>query len=327
MLSIKQNFLETIHGGSPDRYVNQYEYMANIPHPILLANVPAGPGDLNVVNAWGYTLTWPEGQMGAFPVHTPERIVVKDIVHWRDYVKAPKVKYSETEWEPFVAMAEAVDRTEKFVAPVMAPGIFEIAHHLCEISETLVNLYEEPESMKDLFKYLAEWEVQVAEEVIAHLKPDALFHHDDWGSKTSTFMSPAMFDEFLLEPYKEVYGFWKSNGVEIITHHSDSYCETIVPEMIEMGIDVWQGALNTNDIPALARKYGDKITFMGGIDSILDRPDWNREEIFEEVHRACAWAGKRAFIPSLTFGMDASSFPGVYDTVTEAIDECSREFF
>ena len=32
-----------------------------------------------------------------------------------------------------------------------------------------------------------------AEEICKYLKPDGLFHHDDWGSQTSTFMSPEMF--------------------------------------------------------------------------------------------------------------------------------------
>ena len=34
MLTIKQNLLETIHGGNPDRYVDQYEYLAFVPDPI-----------------------------------------------------------------------------------------------------------------------------------------------------------------------------------------------------------------------------------------------------------------------------------------------------
>ena len=29
MLTIRQNLLETIHGGHPDRFVNQYEFRTN----------------------------------------------------------------------------------------------------------------------------------------------------------------------------------------------------------------------------------------------------------------------------------------------------------
>lgn len=34
MLTPRENFLETIRGGKPDRYVNQYEYMALMMSPI-----------------------------------------------------------------------------------------------------------------------------------------------------------------------------------------------------------------------------------------------------------------------------------------------------
>ena len=88
-----------------------------------------------------------------------------------------------------------------------------------------------------------------------------------------------MFDEFLLPAYKKIYGYWKAHGVEVIIHHSDSYAADLVPEMIEMGIDVFQGAVGTNNIPELIRKYGGQITIMGGLDNgIYDRADWTREK-------------------------------------------------
>ena len=46
-----------------------------------------------------------------------------------------------------------------------------------------------------------------------------------------------------MDTYKEIYKYWHDHGVEMIVHHSDSYAATLVPYMIEMGIDIWQGAL------------------------------------------------------------------------------------
>ena len=34
MLTIRQNLLETIHGGHPDRFVNQYEFLKIIQNPL-----------------------------------------------------------------------------------------------------------------------------------------------------------------------------------------------------------------------------------------------------------------------------------------------------
>ena len=137
-----------------------------------------------------------------------------------------------------------------------------------------------------------------------------------------------MFREFIKPAYEKIYGYFKSHGVEIIVHHSDSYAATLVPDMIDMGIDVWQGVMNTNNIPELIEKYGGKITFMGGIDSAsVDRPDWTPKLAAAEVRKTCETCGNKYFIPNLSQGLAASTFPGVYEAVSAEIDKMSKEMF
>ena len=62
--------------------------------------------------------------------------------------------------EEAVREAESVDRNELFLAPFIAPGIFERLHYLMGMEDALINFYEEPEEMKELIKYLTEWELQ-----------------------------------------------------------------------------------------------------------------------------------------------------------------------
>ena len=87
---------------------------------------------------------------------------------------------------------------------------------------------------------------------------------------------------FIFEPYKEIYGYYHSHGVELVIHHSDSYAATLVPSMIEMGIDVWQGCMGTNNLPELIKKYGGKISFMGGIENrAVDFESWTDEIVMQ----------------------------------------------
>lgn len=125
--------------------------------------------------------------------------------------------------------------------------------------------------MHELIEYITEYELKLAEYICSHIHPDAIYHHDDWGSQTSSFMSPQMFREFLLEPYKKIYGYYKAHGVELIIHHSDSYLENMIPELIEAGIDIWQGVMSTNNIPEIIRQYGGKLTLMGKLSVCLQR--------------------------------------------------------
>ena len=68
--------------------------------------------------------------------------------------------------------------------------------------------------------------------------------------------------------------------MELIVHHSDSYAANLVPSMLEMGVDIWQGVFPENDIPKLVEQYGGRITFMGEIRTLaIDLPNVTDEEI------------------------------------------------
>ncbi len=329
MLTKRQNLLETIRGGNPDRYVNQFEFFATIRNtPFLKSNRSPKPGEENVVNAWGVTRSWPAGMPGAFPVHDAEHIVIKDIEHWKDYVKVPNVLFPEEDWAECVEAAAKVDRSEYFVTASIAPGVFEQCHYLMEIQNCLMAFYEYPDEMHELIDCITQFELDLAEQICKYIKPDALFHHDDWGSQQSTFISPAMFEEFFLPAYKKIYGYYREHGVELIVHHSDSYAATLVPYMIEMGVDIWQGVMTSNDIPSLIEQYGGKITFMGGIDSAkVDYEGWTQDVVAREVEKACEAFGTKYYIPCGSTGGAMSIFPGVYQALSEEIAKISPKYF
>ena len=327
MLSKRENFLEAIRGGSPDRFVNQFEALALIRvNPIgAQGGYPMKPGD-SAVDAWGVTHVFEPGTPGPFPVHDDEHKVLKDITCWRDVVKAPALDHPEEMWaamkEKFV---DGIDRSEQLATIFYPVGLFERTHYLMGIEECLMNLLEEPEEMHALLDYLTDWEVGYAERVCEHYHPEALFHHDDWGTQKSSFMSPAMFEEFFVPHYKRIYDTYRKHGVKVIIHHSDSYAANLVPYMIEMGIDVWQGCLTTNNIPELIREYGGRIAFMGGVDNgLVDVADWTSEAVEKQVRELCARCGSRNFIPCMCAGLPGSAFPGVYDAVTASIDAINQ---
>lgn len=329
MLTPRENLLATIHGGQPDRYVNQFEPFVLqwcTPQNIRFPDPEYGKEPMK--NYWGVTFAFPEGTPGPFPLQDEEHLVLKDITHWQDYVKMPETVFTDEEWKWIEDEANAVDRSKYFVTAVAWPGLFENCHHLMGMEECMMSLYEEPEKMHELIEYLTEYELRMADEICKHIHPDALYRHDDWGSQTSTFMSKDMFREFFLEPTKKIYTRFRELGVEVIVHHSDSFCETFVPEMIEMGIDIWQGAMSTNNVPKIVETYGGKLTIMGCIDNgQVDREDWTAEKVNTVVDRICDWAGTKYFIPNTTFGGDISTFEGVYDAVTKRIDELSKMKF
>lgn len=326
MLTARENFMETIKGGRPERFVNQFEALAiqaYTPKYIRFPEPEYGRGC--VCDDWGIYWVWPEGTPGNFPVHDEAHLVIKDITRWKDYVKVPDVMYSEEEWAPFVEEANKVNRREQLVTAMIWPGLFETCQDLMKIDVCLAAFYEEPEIMHEIIDCITEYQLAYSREIIRHIHPDALYRHDDWGTQISTFMSKTMFDEFILEPTKKIYDFWRKNGVEIIIHHSDSFAETLVPDMVEMGIDVWQGAISTNNLPKIVKEYQGKLTIMGGIDNgKVDVADWTPEKVRTETKRVIDWVDSPYFIPCGTMGEDGSTYKGVYDEVSAEIDHFNR---
>jgi len=329
MLSAKENLLKTIHGGKPDRYVNQYEAFCILPGPMMLSGgKPLVKGGADVVNAWGVTQSYPAHTPGPFPVHTKDKIVVKDIERWRDFVHAPSLDFPQEAWEKLQARYDAVDTEKAFKTAMVAPGLFEQTHHLCSITQALMYYITNPDEMHELIRFLADWELELAYLICEKLKPEAIFHHDDWGSEVSSFMSPEMFADFFVEPYKEIYGYYHDHGVQLIVHHSDSYAANLVPSMIEMGIDIWQGCMRSNNVPHLSEKYGGKISFMGNIDNKdVDFDSWQAEDCRRAARRAIESCPNRYYIPCITQGLPGSVYPGAYAQLTAAIDEYNAETF
>lgn len=328
MLTKRQNFIETITGGNPDRFVKQYEpfCLGFARDPLLVISGRPTP-DVPYKDGWG-VLQVLHGP-GVMPIHDDEHIVLKDITQWREVVKAPRLDaIPESAWEPLEALAASVDRNEQYLTLCVFPGLLERFHHLMGMEEAMIALMTEPEASKELVEFIANWEIEYAKMQIDRVHPDALFRHDDWGSSKSTLFSPAIFEEIFLPAYKRLYGWYKDNGIEIIVHHNDSYSATLVPYMIEMGIDVWQGVMSTNNTPELIKEYGGQISFFGDIDNIVvDVPNWTEELVAENVEAACRRCGKHYFIPGTLQGNPMTVFAGVYDAVDRNIDRMSALLF
>ena len=70
-------------------------------------------------------------------------------------------------------------------------------------------------------------------------------------------------------------------------HHADSFLEPIIPDMVELGIDIWQGALPQNDIVKIQsqlKDLGSNMILMGGIDAaVVDKKDCPEDVIRTEA--------------------------------------------
>lgn len=328
MLTPKQNLLETLKtNGKPECLCNSFTMLKPIGgdpcFKLIRGNRIRGTESEDV---WGTHISFPQDAPAAVPIVTPENQVIKDITHWRDYVNVPDLESRcKDGWEEAILNEKAIDHDRYLTCVIMGTGIFEQLHMLMTFEDTLCNLLEEPDDMEDLIEAICEYRLTYMKLVVEHLHPDLIISHDDWGSKNSMFMSPGTWRDLFKEPYRKLYSYLHDNGV-IVMHHGDSFMEPIVEDMAEIGVDIWQGVLPTNNIKAISEKVGDRMLLMGGIDSVIDREDASEAEIRKETRRACEEYGDlKGYWPGITYGGPGTIYPNVEKIIIDEINNFNKE--
>lgn len=330
MLTAKENVLETLKkDGRPDRLTNCYTAFKAIGGDPVFQYVRGNRvRGTNSYDRWGTYISFPEDQAAAVPIVTVENQVIQDIEEWEKYVKVPNLRENCSEgWETALQNKESIDSSEYLTMTIMGTGIFEQMHMLMTFEDTLCSLLTNPDEVHGLIDAITEYRLEYMRLIVEHLHPDAILSHDDFGSKTSMFMAADVWREFFKEPYRKLYDYLHANHVMVI-HHSDSFCEPIVEDLAEIGVDIWQGVLPTNDIVSITEKLDGRMALMGGIDSIIDREGVTEDEIRKEVRRALnAYGHLSHFMPGHTYGGPGTIFPEVEQVIIDEINQYNKERF
>ena len=208
------------------------------------------------------------------------------------------------DWTLVKEEAAKVDRKEKFVGFMCAGGLFERSHHLMGMEEALVNYLEYPDEMAGLLRVIADYKMKYIKMVAEQIHPDIIFYHDDWGSKQNVFLPPRVWREIIKPLQKEIADTIHACGM-IYMHHADCICQPIVTDMVEIGVDIWQGTIAQNDIVEIQRVTEGKLAMVGGIDGPkVDIENITEEEIRAEVRRAIdTYCPGGRFYPSIPNGI------------------------
>jgi uroporphyrinogen decarboxylase len=101
---------------------------------------------------------------------------------------------------------------------------------------------------------------------IRELQPDGFWTSDDLGHQTQLFMRPTTFREFIKPYYVRIGALLKTHHVHWWLHSCGNNTEAL-GDLVEAGVDVFHPVQKgtMNEI-AVAREFGDRLTFLAGID-------------------------------------------------------------
>lgn len=148
-------------------------------------------------------------------------------------------------------------------------NVFQLMQNLCGPEALLMAMALEPDWVSDMVDVYAELAIHLHEELFSQCGlPDGIFLMEDLGYKFRPFMSQTMFREFIKPAYVRMCSFAKGLGLPVL-FHSCGFMEPFVPDLIEAGVS----CLTAMEVKAgmdavrLHRLYGDRLSFMGGIDT------------------------------------------------------------
>lgn len=130
--------------------------------------------------------------------------------------------------------------------------------------------------------------------IFAQAGIDILRLGDDVGTQRGLLMSPATWREWLKPRLKKVIDSAREVNPDLhIFYHSDGNCEAVIPELIEVGVDVLNPIQPECMDPAkIKREYGDKLAFWGTIGTQTTMPFGTVEDVKNEVKERFETIGK-----------------------------------
>lgn len=188
--------------------------------------------------------------------------------------------------ELYAAAWETLQRYagEFWIVGVTVCTIFETAWALRGLDRLLMDFGLNPELAEQILEIPYRYHLEAAKKLV-ELGVDMIWTGDDMGGQSAMVLSPEMWRRFFKPKMADFFAELKSINPGIkIAYHSDGYVEPIIPDLIEIGLDVLNPVQPASMDPAeVKRKYGRKLCFWGTIDEQRTLPFGTPEEVRAEV--------------------------------------------
>ena len=147
-------------------------------------------------------------------------------------------------------------------------GSFDTIRMLMGEENCCISYYLQPELIHDIIETITRMTTSVFERVLEIIPVDQLQVHEDMAGKAGPMIGPKQIVEFSKPYYEKIWDLFSSHGTRIFQMDSDGNINPIIDVLLECGINSiypMEPAAGM-DIVAVRKKYGQKLSMVGGID-------------------------------------------------------------
>jgi len=217
-----------------------------------------------------------------------------------------------------------LDEMERAGYPRKAP-VYCIMHELVALrgfENTMVDLCDRPPSWLRLVDAVVDYCVGAAR-LAAAAGAQIAHMGDDWGTQTALYCRPAVWREVFGPLYARIVREARRTGA-IFYFHSDGHVADVIPDLIDMGVDIVNPQLSCHDWPELRDAFGGRACIAVDLDRQHVLARGSPAEIKEHVHKATEFFGspEGGFIIHAELSPDMSWEQVV--AVLDGYEECAR---
>jgi uroporphyrinogen decarboxylase len=176
---------------------------------------------------------------------------------------------------------------------IMGDGKFksfwELAFALRGLEQMLMDLMLNPDFVQALMSKLLEINIAATGRFLDIVGPYIHIFRagDDLATQRGPLMSPETYRTLIKPVYKQYFDFVKSKTEAKLFYHTCGNVVALLDDLIEIGVDIVNPVQVSamGDTAALKARFGDRVVFMGGIDTQHVMPHGSVEDVEAEVKR------------------------------------------
>jgi uroporphyrinogen-III decarboxylase len=162
-------------------------------------------------------------------------------------------------------------------------NLFELLQWIRDYVPLMIDIMENRDRVKFLIEKIVDYNLRTLEFWLKY-PIDGILFQDDWGTQRQLIINPKTWRELFKPYYKKLFDTVHSSGRHI-HFHTDGYTIDIIPDLIEIGVDVLNPQFSAMNLEDLAKIVAGRVCIRSDIDRQYILPKATPEEVDLYVKR------------------------------------------